>query len=65
VGELPLSKRQAQVCAHLAGGYSYEKIAGCLGISKHTVIPHGRGIYNKLDVHNRTELRNRLLNSDE
>ena len=61
VGELPLSPRQAEVCMLMATGASNEKIADRLGISRHTAIAHGRWIYNKLDVHNRTELVNKLL----
>ena len=40
----------------MASGYSHESIAERLGISWHTAKEHGRSIYNKLDVHNRTEL---------
>ncbi len=61
VGELPLSRRQAEVCLLMANGNSAESVAEQLGISKHTAIAHGRWIYNKLDVHNRAELVNRLL----
>jgi DNA-binding CsgD family transcriptional regulator len=59
--ELPLSRRQAQVCFLLANGMTYEGIARELGISRHTVIAHSRWIYNKLDVHNRAELTAHLL----
>lgn len=59
--ELPLSGRQGQVCFLMANGASNERIAEQLGISRHTAIAHGRWIYNKLDVHNRTELVNKLL----
>ena len=61
VGELDLGWRQAQVCVLLANGHSHEAIADRLGISRHTAITHGRWIYNKLDVHNRTELVTKLL----
>jgi len=60
-GELPLSRRQAEVAFHLASGVSHDGIAERLGISRNTAIAHGRWIYNKLDVHNRAELVNRLL----
>ena len=63
VGELPLTRRQAQACLLMARGVSYDKIAEQLGISKHTAIAHGRGIYNKLDVHNRAELVSELLSN--
>jgi len=61
VGELPLSRRQAEVCILVANGTSVDNIASQLGISKHTAVAHGRWIYNRLDVHNRTELANKLL----
>jgi DNA-binding CsgD family transcriptional regulator len=61
IGEMPFSRRQAEVCMLLANGLDYMAIASRLGISKHTAIAHGRWVYNKLDVHNRTELVNRLL----
>jgi DNA-binding CsgD family transcriptional regulator len=63
VGELPLTRRQAQVCTLKASGASLENIAEQLGVSKYTTITHGRWIYNKLGVHNRTELVNKLLPS--
>lgn len=63
VKELPLSRRQAQVCMLMANGASNENIAEQLGISKYTAIAHGRWIYNKLDVHNRAELVNKLLSA--
>jgi DNA-binding CsgD family transcriptional regulator len=45
----------------MASGYSHESIADRLAISRHTGNEHGRSIYNKLDVHSRTELVNKLL----
>jgi DNA-binding CsgD family transcriptional regulator len=62
--DLPLSRRQAQVCLLLANGMTYEGIARDLGISKHTVIAHSRWIYDKLDVHNHSDLRTRLLSGE-
>jgi DNA-binding CsgD family transcriptional regulator len=59
--DLALSRRQAQVCFLLANRLTYEQIARELGVSKHTVIAHSRWIYNKLDVHNHSELTARLL----
>ena len=61
IKDLSLSRRQAQVCCLLANGCTYERIARDLGISKHTVIAHSRWIYNKLDVHNHSELTARLI----
>jgi DNA-binding CsgD family transcriptional regulator len=58
---LPLSRRQAEISVLMAEGFSHEKIAARLGISRHTVNEHSRWIYNRLDVHNRAELTNKLL----
>ena len=63
VGRLPLTRRQAEVCVLMATGYSHDEIAERLGISRHTANEHGRWIYNKLDVHNRTELVSKLLSN--
>ena len=63
IGRLPLSRREAEVCVLMASGYSHESIAARLGISGHTAKEHGRWIYNKLDVHNRSELMSRILSA--
>jgi DNA-binding CsgD family transcriptional regulator len=60
-GELPLSPRQAEISALMAQGHSLDEIAGRLGLSKHTAVAHGRTIYEKLGVHNRSELLGALL----
>jgi DNA-binding CsgD family transcriptional regulator len=61
IGEMPLSRRQAEVCFLMASGASNERIAEQLSISRHTAIAHGRWIYNKLNVENRAELVKKLL----
>jgi DNA-binding CsgD family transcriptional regulator len=63
VQRLPLSRRQAEVCVLMATGASNEEIAVRLGISRHTAKQHGRWIYDKLDVHNRTELVSKILST--
>ena len=63
VKRFPLTRRQAQICILMATGASNDTIAQELGISKHTAIAHGRWIYNKLDVHNRSELVSKLLSN--
>jgi DNA-binding CsgD family transcriptional regulator len=60
---LPLSKRQTAVCLLMASGLSYAAIARRLEIAESTAIDHARHLYDKLDVHNRTELMNKLLAS--
>jgi DNA-binding CsgD family transcriptional regulator len=63
VEHLPLSRRQGEVCVLMATGASKEMIAERLHISKHTVNAHGRWIYEKLDVHSRSELTSKLLSN--
>jgi len=63
IGRLPLSRRQAEVCMLMASGHSHDSIGERLGISSHTAKQHGRWIYDKLDVHNRTELVSKILYS--
>lgn len=61
-----LTPREQQVLEQLAEGGSYAAIAGALGISLNGVRFHIRGIYEKLQVHSRSEavakgLKKRLL----
>jgi DNA-binding CsgD family transcriptional regulator len=58
--ELPLSGRELEVCLPLALGHSRGEIAKLLGVSEHTAVSHCRNLYEKLGVHNRTELVERL-----
>lgn len=51
-----LSPRESEVLALLARGRTATYIAGELYVSKETVKVHVRHIYEKLDVHSRTEL---------
>lgn len=64
VQRLPLSRRQAEVCLLMATGASSAEIAERLGISRHTAKEHGRWVYNKLDVRNRTELVSKILHEE-
>ena len=61
IGDLPLSRRQSEICLELAQGGSYEGMSEKFGISKHTAIAHSRAIYDTMGVHSRAELRARLL----
>src|SRR5262249_28345394 len=61
IEHLSLSPRRAEVCALMANGASVENIARRLGISTHTAVAHSRWIYDKLNVHTRTELLSKLL----
>ncbi len=58
---LPLTRRQAEVCVLMASGLSRDQIAERLGISRHTAREHGRWIYHRLNVHNRSELTGKLI----
>jgi DNA-binding NarL/FixJ family response regulator len=50
-----LTDREEQVLAHLAKGHAYKEIADLMRISFETVRTHVRSIYEKLQVHSRTE----------
>ncbi len=56
-----LSRRQMQICLMLVRGYSDADIARNTSMATNTVITHNRRIYDKLNVHNRVELVNKLL----
>jgi DNA-binding CsgD family transcriptional regulator len=58
--ELPLSGRELEVCLPLALGRSRGEIAERLGVSEHTAVTHCRDIFEKLGVHSRGELVERL-----
>jgi ATP/maltotriose-dependent transcriptional regulator MalT len=51
----PLTKRELDVLAEIAAGYTNEQIADRLFISRGTVKRHTANIYMKLGVHHRTE----------
>ena len=50
-----LSHQETEVLARLSRGETYAAIAGEMGISVHTVRNYIRRIYDKLQVHSRTE----------
>jgi DNA-binding CsgD family transcriptional regulator len=60
LGELPLSNRETDLCLALLEGHSRAEIAERLGIGEATAITHCRNLYGKLDVHNRSELAEKL-----
>lgn len=59
--QFPLSRRQMDICLLLAANHSRAEIARRMGMSEHTVVTHIRRVYDKLDVHNKAELMNKLL----
>lgn len=56
----PLCTRERQILDLLAQGYRYKEIADQLGISIHTVRTFIRRMYEKLQVHSRTEALNKV-----
>lgn len=55
-----LTPRENELVHLLAEGYRYKEIADRLGLSIETVRTYIRAIYNKLQVHSRTEALNKL-----
>ncbi len=55
------SDKQRQVVLLLADGASYGNIAGALNVTTNTANYHVRQIYERVNVHTRNELMNRLL----
>ena len=55
-----LTKREHQLVELLAEGYRYKEIADKLDLSIETVRTYIRAVYNKLQVHSRTEALNKL-----
>jgi RNA polymerase sigma factor (sigma-70 family) len=55
-----LTPRENELVQLLAEGYPYKEIADRLGLSIETVRTYIRAIYNKLQVHSRTEALNKL-----
>ena len=51
----PLTERENEVLKWIAKGYSYDEIAGILGLSANTIRTHIRNIYKKLEVNSRSE----------
>ncbi len=60
-GHRPLSPREAQIANLLSRRMPMRSIAALLGISPRTVERHVLHIYDKLGVHNRTELLSMLI----
>jgi DNA-binding CsgD family transcriptional regulator len=59
--QFPLSRRQMDICLLISADHSHAEIARRMGMSTHTVITHIRRIYERLDVHSKAELMNKLL----
>lgn len=51
----PLSRREQEVLAMIARGFTYQEIAKLQGVSVHTVQAHIKSLYGKLAVHSKME----------
>jgi DNA-binding NarL/FixJ family response regulator len=60
-----LSKRELEILTLLAKGYQYKEIADILSLSALTICAHVRNIYEKLQVHSRTEAVVKFLKKGE
>lgn len=60
-GRPPLSGRESEVLKLMMEGISNREIASCLSISIHTVKRHSENIYDKLQIHGKKMIANRLL----
>jgi DNA-binding CsgD family transcriptional regulator len=60
-GRLQLTPREREVLELVAQGASNKRIAYELGMTRHTVKFHLRGIFRRLGVTNRTEAATRYL----
>ncbi|HBV97152.1 MAG TPA: hypothetical protein DEF36_08905 [Desulfotomaculum sp.] len=56
-----LTERESQIAALLLKGKTYRMIAGELFLSENTVKTHIKNIYSKLNIQNRTELINLMM----
>lgn len=55
-----LTEREKEILDHLSKGYQYKEIAGKLFLSVETIRTYIRRIYEKLEVHTRTEALNKI-----
>jgi DNA-binding NarL/FixJ family response regulator len=55
------SEREKEILQHLSRGYQYKEIAGKLFLSVETIRTYIRHIYEKLQVHTRTEALNKVF----
>jgi DNA-binding CsgD family transcriptional regulator len=61
IPKLPLSPRQREICVRLADGRSIEEVANALGLRPATMTGYVTDIYERLGVHSRAELIERVL----
>lgn len=54
-GSPGLSEREQSVLSLVTKGFTYDEIAGLLGVSRHTVMTYVKRIYRKLQVGSKTE----------
>jgi DNA-binding NarL/FixJ family response regulator len=56
-----LTEREKEILIHLSKGYQYKEIAGRMFLSVETIRTYIRHIYEKLQVHTRTEALNKVF----
>ena len=56
-----LTDREKEILQHLAKGFQYKEIASKLFLSVETIRTYVRHIYEKLQVHTRTEALNKVF----
>src|SRR3954452_16676429 len=56
-----LTEREKEILQHLSKGYQYKQIAGNMYLSVETIRTYIRHIYEKLQVHTRTEALNKVF----
>src|SRR5438874_605843 len=56
-----LTEREKAILQHLSKGYQYKEIAAKLFLSVETIRTYIRHIYEKLQVHSRTEALNKVF----
>ncbi len=56
-----LTEREKEILQHLSKGYQYKEIAGRMFLSIETIRTYIRNIYEKLQVHTRTEALNKVF----
>jgi DNA-binding NarL/FixJ family response regulator len=61
VADYDLSEREKEILHYLSEGHMYKEVAAQLFISIDTVRTHVRKIYEKLEVHSRTEALNKYF----
>jgi DNA-binding NarL/FixJ family response regulator len=60
--DIKLSPREHETLQWLAQGYTYDKVADCMGVTLSTVQSNVRSLYRKLNVNSQTQAVNMAIN---